>query len=343
MSPAEALNLLEMVLGWNNARLVFSSGRYNIVPSDQALAGNVAARTGAPGTARGFEVRTVPLKYVSATEMEKILKSYARPNAIVNVDNSRNVITVGGSRAELENYLRTIEVFDVGWLSGMLVGVFPLQSGKASKVVADLEKVFGEQSKSPVAGMFRFIPLEGANAVLVITSQANYLDVIQQWLDRIDSAGGSVQLYSSRVEVHQGQGPGRPPGRRVRQRARRWRRRCGRRAFADAGPGFGGTQGQRRYQHRDAGQLRTGTGSTNGTGSTGGTGGSLSLNQRQSGNAALTLQVDGDRVGVGGGGNQLHHRAQQPVGVEVHPRRDRAPRRDADAGAHRRAGRGGAS
>ena len=39
-------------------------------------------------------------------------------------------------------------------------------------MVADLEKVFGEQSKSPVAGMFRFMPLEGANAVLVITPQA---------------------------------------------------------------------------------------------------------------------------------------------------------------------------
>ena len=196
VSPAEALNLLEMVLGWNNARLVYSGGRYNIVPADQALAGNVAPRTGSASNARGYEVRTVPLKYVSATEMEKILKPYARPNAIVDVNNARNVITVGGSRAELENYLRTIEVFDVDWLSGMSVGVFPLQSGKATKVVADLEKVFGEQSKSPVAGMFRFMPLEGANAVLVITPQANYLDDIQEWLDRIDSAGGSAQLYS---------------------------------------------------------------------------------------------------------------------------------------------------
>ncbi|WP_159096045.1 hypothetical protein [Xanthomonas fragariae] len=36
MSPAQALNLLEMVLGWNNARMVFNGGRYNIVPADQA-------------------------------------------------------------------------------------------------------------------------------------------------------------------------------------------------------------------------------------------------------------------------------------------------------------------
>ena len=196
VSPADAMSLLEQVLGWNNARMVYSGGRYNIVPSDQALAGNVAPRTGSAATARGFEVRTVPLRYVSATEMEKILKPYARPNAIVNVDPGRNVISIGGSRAELENYLRTIEIFDVDWLSGMSVGVFPLQSGKASRVVADLEKVFGETSKSPVAGMFRFMPLEGANAVLVITPQADYLDDIQQWLERIDGAGDSIQLYS---------------------------------------------------------------------------------------------------------------------------------------------------
>ncbi|KAG1390470.1 hypothetical protein G6F58_012978 [Rhizopus delemar] len=35
----------------------------------------------------------------------------------------------------------------------MSVGVFPIQSGKAEQVAADLEKVFGEESKTPSAGM----------------------------------------------------------------------------------------------------------------------------------------------------------------------------------------------
>ncbi|NEL41983.1 MAG: type II secretion system protein GspD, partial [Xanthomonas perforans] len=100
-------------------------------------------------------VRVVPLKFISASEMKKVLEPYARPNAIVGTDPSRNVITLGGTRAELENYLRTVQIFDVDWLSGMSVGVFPIQSGKAEKVSADLEKVFGEQSKTPSAGMFR--------------------------------------------------------------------------------------------------------------------------------------------------------------------------------------------
>src|SRR3546814_18199062 len=37
VSPAEALSLLEMVLGWNNARMIYSDGRYNIVPADTEI------------------------------------------------------------------------------------------------------------------------------------------------------------------------------------------------------------------------------------------------------------------------------------------------------------------
>lgn len=302
VNAAEALSLLEMVLGWNNARLIYSDGRYNIVPSDQAVPGNVAPRTGRPTENRGFESRVVPLKFISATEMEKILKPYARPNAIVTVDNSRNVISVAGTRTELENYLRTIEIFDVDWLSGMSVGVFPLESGKASKVVADLEKVFGEQSKSPVSGMFRFMPLEGANAVLVITPQPEYLDDIQDWLDRIDNAGDSVQLYSHELKYI-----------KAKDLADRLSEVFGGRGGGGNGDGNGspslmpGLDPVELKDNDNGGSSASIGGSNNssdsssgfgGSGSGGGLGGGASLGQRRSGNGAVTLEVDGDKVGV---------------------------------------------
>ena len=83
VSPAQAVSLLEMVLGWNNARLIWSDGRYNVVPSDQAIAGNLAPRTGSPANARGYEIRAIPLKFISASEMKKLLEPYARDKAIV--------------------------------------------------------------------------------------------------------------------------------------------------------------------------------------------------------------------------------------------------------------------
>lgn len=195
VSPAQALSLLEMVLGWNNARLVWGDGRYNVVPADQALAGNLSPRTGAASNARGYEVRAVPLKYISATEMEKLLKPYARDRAVVQVDSSRNLIVLAGTRAELQNYLRTVEIFDVDWLAGMSVGVFPLQSGDAGKMVTELEKVFGESGKTPISGMFRFMPLESQNAVMVITAQPKYLAEVESWIERMDAGGDGARLY----------------------------------------------------------------------------------------------------------------------------------------------------
>ena len=290
VSSAQALNLLEMVLGWNNARMVYSGGRYNIVAADQALAGTVAPSTAPAASARGFEVRVVPLQFISASEMKKVLEPYARANAIVNVDSGRNVITLGGTRSELENYLRTVEIFDVDWLSGMSVGVFPIQSGKAEQVAADLEKIFGEDSKTPSAGMLRFLPLENANAVLVITPQARYLDQIQQWLDRIDTAGGTPRLFSYELRYIKARdlaerlaetfGSGRSggatgstlaPGAEVAQ--------------VDGGAG-------------DASEINSTSARSGSSGTTTGGGPSLNLPKRQSGNASVSLEVEGDKVGV---------------------------------------------
>ena len=302
VSPAQAMTLLEQVLAQNNARMVYSDGRYNIMPADQALAGTLAPRTGPASNARGFEVRVVPLRFISASEMKKVLEPYARPNAIVGIDSTRNVITLSGTRSELENYLRTVEIFDVDWLSGMSVGVFPLESGRASKVVADLEKVFGEASKTPSAGMFRFMPLEGANAVLVITPQAAYLDQIQDWLERIDGAGEGSRLFSYELKYIKAKdladrlaevfGAGRSGG----------SQETGGNYPTSLMPG---TDPVSIKDGADGGSVDFGGSSSSGsssgdTSSTGGGsgGGSLSLNQRSGGNGSVTLEVEGDRVGV---------------------------------------------
>ncbi|WP_312684484.1 type II secretion system secretin GspD [Stenotrophomonas chelatiphaga] len=293
VSGAQALNLLEMVLGWNNARMVYSGGRYNIVAADQALAGTVAPSTAPAANARGFEVRVVPLQYISAAEMKKVLEPYARPNAIVNVDSGRNVITLGGTRAELENYLRTVQIFDVDWLSGMSVGVFPISSGKAEQVAADLEKIFGKDSETPSAGMLRFLPLENANAVLVITPQVRYLDQIQQWLDRIDTAGGAPRLFSYELRYV-----------KARDLAERLAE-----AFGSTGGGRGGDSSASLAPGATSSRIDGGDGraqdagldsSTLGSsGNSGGQGGpSMNLPQRQSGNASVTLEIAGDTVGV---------------------------------------------
>ena len=197
ITPEQAMPILEMLLSWTNNTLVRKEGRYEVVPVKDAIPGNLTPRIAPPALAKGYEVRVFPLHYIAATEMQKLLKPYARTEAVVSADNARAMIVMAGTASELANYQRTIDVFDVDWLKGMSVGVYSLRNVEVSKIMPELDKVFGTAGESPLAGMFRFIPMETTNSVIVITAQQDYLKQAETWLYRLDTGVGEngTQLY----------------------------------------------------------------------------------------------------------------------------------------------------
>lgn len=197
ISLDQARAVLETLLAWNNLAMIYRDGRYTILPSAQAIPGNLVPRSGPASAQRGFDVRVVPLRYIAATEMQKVLAPYVRQGAIVNADNARNLIVLAGSSVEMRNYLETIELFDVDWLRGMSIGMFPLERVEVKTVLPDLEKIFGEGGQTPLAGMFRFLPIERTNSILVITPQPEYLERAREWIARLDRGGNEAgsQLF----------------------------------------------------------------------------------------------------------------------------------------------------
>ena len=97
--------VLETLLSWNNLALVYRDGRYTVLPIGQAIPGNLTPRVGSASSARGYEVRVVPLQFIAPTEMEKVLVPYVKQGAIIKADNARSVIVVAGNSAELQSYL----------------------------------------------------------------------------------------------------------------------------------------------------------------------------------------------------------------------------------------------
>ena len=202
VTQAQLMPILELLLRWNGATLVFHEGRYHVLPIDQAIPGHLVPELGGVDQVRGFAVRAVPLEHISPTEMAKILEPYVRPNAIVNVDVMRSMIFLAGTREELRNYLRTVQIFDVDWLAGMSVGIYPLQTVDVESITAELTAVFGTESESPLAGLFRFVPLERLGSVMVITPKQEYLAKAQEWIEILDrgAAGAGKQLYVYKVK-----------------------------------------------------------------------------------------------------------------------------------------------
>jgi general secretion pathway protein D len=198
----DLLPTLEMLLRQNGAAVVKEEGIYKILPVAQ-VRGSVSPQLGGGNRPLppGFSVIVVPLKYVGARDMEKLLQPFAADNTI-RIDEMRNLVIMAGSQRELRHLVDTVDLFDVDWLAGYSVGLFPIRSGDVKSMMQDLDKVLGATGQqNPLAGVMRIIPIERLNSLFVVTTQPRYLETARTWIERLDQAGATSG--GSRFYVYQ--------------------------------------------------------------------------------------------------------------------------------------------
>ena len=192
----QALPILETLLSWTHNALVKRPSGYVVLPEKDAVSGNLVPSLGAAAPSGGLQARLFPLRYISATEMQKLIKPFVRKDAVLLVDPSRNLLVLAGTPQELADDERMVRTFDVDWLRGTSVGVFNLQYAKVGELMPKLDALFGEHGSTPLAGMLRFIPIERTNALVVISTQPDYLREVGEWISKIDAGGGNQpQLF----------------------------------------------------------------------------------------------------------------------------------------------------
>ncbi|XOV77661.1 MAG: type II secretion system secretin GspD [Aestuariibacter sp.] len=194
--------VLESLLNSLNAAMVFIDGHYRILPAVQASKGYLVPSL-EQSAQRGNEIRIVPLSFIPPSEMQKILMPIAKSGAIVHIDDQRNIMMLTGTSHELNNYVHTISIFDVDWLAGMSVGIFPVEIAEASTISTELEKVFSNNGQAPVSGLLRFTPIERLNAIMVVSPQQEYLSKVEDWIQRLDrQTGESGTQIDSRLYIY---------------------------------------------------------------------------------------------------------------------------------------------
>ena len=203
VSKAEAMEMFQTALVPIGAVLVQSRGTYRIAPADQAATGVIATGDGpAESAIAGNGIRVVSLKYVSATEVARVLEPMVPKGAIVQADDARNILALKGSPAEIESMLDSISVFDVDVMKGMSFAVVPVKTPQPEKMVDELKAIFAAEKEGPLKGRVRFIANTRLGAILVVTSQPSYLPRAQTWIRRLDAkaAGSERQLHVYQVQ-----------------------------------------------------------------------------------------------------------------------------------------------
>lgn len=196
VNDKQALSILQTLLSWTDNAMIRQGDRYVILPASQAVAGKLVPEMPVSRPSSGLSARLYPLSYISATEMQKLLKPFVRDNAFLLVDPARNVLSLSGTPEELANYQDTIDTFDVNWLRGMSVGVYALQHAAVGELMPQLQKVFAPDNGMPLSSMIKFLPNERTNSIVAISAQPAYLQEVGDWIKTIDEGGGNEpQLY----------------------------------------------------------------------------------------------------------------------------------------------------
>ncbi len=88
-----------------------------------------------PAREPGFGITVVPLQYVSATTLTKLLDSFAVKAGSVRVDAARNLVLVQGSGTDRRNAVETVLSFDADWMRGQSVGIYPVRNSTPEPVI----------------------------------------------------------------------------------------------------------------------------------------------------------------------------------------------------------------
>ncbi|HEY8072041.1 MAG TPA: type II secretion system secretin GspD [Methylocystis sp.] len=201
-----ALELFQSALRVAGAAVVRSGELYKVVPLDQAATAGGGVSTAPVDRSSltvGENTRVVQLRYVSASEMKRVLEPMTVHGGIVRADDARHTLTLSGTQQDLATLEDVITMFDVDTMRGMSFALVPVKSADADALAEDLRHVFGTDDKDgPMSGQVRFIGNKRLAAILVISAQPQYLSRARAWIERLDARaqGNERQFFTYRVQ-----------------------------------------------------------------------------------------------------------------------------------------------
>ena len=197
----DLLFVLESVLRMSNVALVRDGAGYKLVPAGEAVGtGRVDAARGRQPEA-GYGVTVLPLRHVSVATISRLIEGFATKPGTIRADTARNMVLIQGSGVERRSAIDTLLSFDVDWMRGQSVGVYPVRNASPETVISELEKIMESGEGGLGQNMVKFQPVARLNAILVVTRRPEMLRTASTWisrLDRADTASSGVKVYRVR-------------------------------------------------------------------------------------------------------------------------------------------------
>ncbi|MBI3933481.1 MAG: type II secretion system secretin GspD [Acidobacteria bacterium] len=198
--------LLQMILRINGATAVQTGNFFRVVPLQNVQRMPLepqlnAAEANLPADDR-IVMNIIPLKYVSAVDMTKILTPFLSEGGHLFSHEAGNVLIVTDSSRSMKRLIDLVAQFDTEVFSNQRARLYPVKSSQAARVATELKDVFSAYGLSAGTSAIRFVPIERVNSILVVTANPSVYPEVERWLERLDQpiSESGVRTFVYKVE-----------------------------------------------------------------------------------------------------------------------------------------------
>ena len=194
ISVEDILPILETIFEINNVAAVKVGNIYKIIPikdaKKQPLIPKTGRELGDPSSPDRLILQIIPLRYIPAKEMEKVLKRFlGKGGEIVNYPD-RNILIIIDTVANMGKLLTLVDTVDLSIFDTVHVRFYDLEYSEAKDLAKELEDLFramGVETKKKKGGeLVSFIPIERLNIILAVSSMPEIFDKVTEWIEKLD-------------------------------------------------------------------------------------------------------------------------------------------------------------
>jgi general secretion pathway protein D len=152
------------------------------------------------------------LKYMTATEMEGILKPFLGESASVVPYVPANLLMIQDNSRNMKRTMELINLFDSDQFAGQRVQIYNVENSRPTDLVKELDTVFKAFALSEKTSAVKFLAIDRINTVLAVASNPGIFTEVKNWIAKLDvpvrAPAGAVDNYVYKLKYRRAENLG---------------------------------------------------------------------------------------------------------------------------------------
>ena len=152
------------------------------------------------------------LKYMTAAEMEAILKPFLGESASVISYPPANLLMIQDNSRNMKRTMELINLFDSDLFAGQRVQIYTVENSRPSDLVKELDTVFKAFALSEKAQAVKFLAIDRINTILAVAANPGAFTEVKNWIGKLDVPvrvpAGAVDNYVYKLKYRRAENLG---------------------------------------------------------------------------------------------------------------------------------------